>query len=125
MSPPSPWWTTACAGSRARAGDVARQARHGSCHPNRAMPGHRTAAETPGMTATTAKPRPAPGAVEHPSRAERLARGKAARAEVPRSAHAGWTPPSVRRDPVAVLEEQARSRVAELVPIRHGRMLLS
>jgi uncharacterized protein (DUF2252 family) len=77
------------------------------------------------MSATTTRRRPAPGAVEHPSRAERLARGKAARAEVPRSAHAGWTPPSVRRDPVAVLEEQAQSRVAELVPIRHGRMSIS
>src|SRR3954468_3375869 len=121
MSPPSPGWTTACAGSRAGAGDLARPARHRPCLPNRATPGHRAAAETPGVSATTAKPRPARGAVEHPSRAERLARGKAARAEAPRSAHAGWTPPSVRRDPVAVLEEQARSRVPELLPIRHGR----
>src|SRR4051794_15800464 len=77
------------------------------------------------MSATTTRRRPPPEAVEHPSRAERLARGKAARAEVPRSAHAGWAPPAVRRDPVAVLEEQARTRVAELVPIRHGRMLVS
>src|SRR3954467_3726479 len=73
-----------------------------------------------------ARPRRRPsGAVEHLSRAERLARGKAARAEVPRSAHAGWAPPAVRRDPVAVLEEQAQTRVPELVPIRHGRVLVS
>jgi uncharacterized protein (DUF2252 family) len=65
------------------------------------------------------------GRVEHPGKPERLARGKAARAEVPRSAHAGWEPPSVRRDPVAVLEEQGLTRVPELVPIRHGRMLVS
>jgi uncharacterized protein (DUF2252 family) len=62
---------------------------------------------------------------EHPSAAERAARGKAARVEVPRSMHARWEPPTVRRDPVATLEEQAQTRVPELVPIRHGRMLVS
>src|SRR4051794_24502506 len=80
----------------------------------------------PAQGAGVVKPRRAPsGRVEHPSKPERLARGKAARAEVPRSAHAGWEPPSVRRDPIAVLEEQALTRVPELVPIRHGRMLVS
>src|SRR4051812_35887467 len=65
------------------------------------------------------------GAVEHLTAAERAARGKAARAEVPRSSHATWESPSVQRDPVAILEEQALTRVPELVPIRHGRMLVS
>src|SRR4051794_14175909 len=65
------------------------------------------------------------GAVEHLTAAERAARGKAARAEVPRSSHAEWQAPSVRRDPVAIIEEQALTRVPELVPIRHGRMLVS
>ena len=65
------------------------------------------------------------GRVEHPSMAERAARGRAARADVPRSSHAGWDPPAGRRDPVTVLEEQAQARVQELVPIRHGRMLVS
>ena len=59
-----------------------------------------------------------------PSPAERAARGKAARAEVPRSSHADWAP-AARQDPVAVLEEQAATRVPELVPIRYGRMLVS
>ena len=63
--------------------------------------------------------------VEHPTRAERAARGKAARAEVPRRSHAGFQAPAVRRDPVAVLEEQAQTRVPELIPIRYGRMLVS
>src|SRR3954454_16282572 len=63
--------------------------------------------------------------VEHLSKSERAARGKAARAEVPRSSHAGWEPPSGRRDPVDILEEQALTRVPELVPIRYGRMLVS
>lgn len=51
--------------------------------------------------------------------------GRAARRAVPRSSHAGWTAPSDRPDPVALLEEQAVTRVPELVPIRYGRMLVS
>jgi uncharacterized protein (DUF2252 family) len=65
-----------------------------------------------------------PEAVRHFTRAERAARGKAARAEVPRSAQGEIDFPK-RRDPVALLEEQAATRVAELVPIRYGRMLAS
>jgi uncharacterized protein (DUF2252 family) len=44
---------------------------------------------------------------------------------VPRSSHAGWVAPPDRTDPVAVLEEEDRTRVPELVAIRHGRMLES
>ena len=55
---------------------------------------------------------------------ERFARGKAARKAVPRSSHAEFTP-APDRDPVALLESQAASRVPELVPIRYGRMLVS
>ncbi len=61
--------------------------------------------------------------VPHFTREERAARGKAAR-EVPRSAHAQVEFPA-GRDPVGLLEEQAVSRVPELVPIRYGRMLTS
>ncbi|MGP7997163.1 MAG: DUF2252 domain-containing protein [Streptosporangiaceae bacterium] len=57
--------------------------------------------------------------------AERVARGKAARAAVPRDSHAVFDPPADRPDPVAQLAQQAESRVAELVPIRYGRMLVS
>ena len=64
-------------------------------------------------------------ATERPSLEERVARGRAARDEVPRSSHAAWEPPANRADPVALLEEQAKSRIPELVPIRHGRMLVS
>ncbi len=56
---------------------------------------------------------------------ERAAKGKAARLEVPRSSHGAWEPAADRPDPIALLEEQAESRVAELVPVRHGRMLVS
>jgi uncharacterized protein (DUF2252 family) len=56
---------------------------------------------------------------------ERIARGKAARAEVPRRSHASWEPSPVRPSPIDLLEEQAKTRVPELVPIRYGRMLIS
>jgi uncharacterized protein (DUF2252 family) len=61
----------------------------------------------------------------HLSVPERAARGRAARQAVPRTAHAAWSPPSSRRDPVVLLDEQNRARVPWLVPIRHGRMMAS
>jgi hypothetical protein len=66
-----------------------------------------------------------PRRVEHPSESERTAKGKAARTEVPRSAHAAWEPPKDRTSPLELLEQQAQTRVPELVPIRYGRMLVS
>jgi uncharacterized protein (DUF2252 family) len=65
------------------------------------------------------------GTVPHLSVAERVARGKAARKEVPRASHALYEPPSTRVDPVELLERQAKTRVPELVPVRYGRMLVS
>ena len=62
---------------------------------------------------------------EHPTPSERAARGRDARKAVSRRSHAEWEPASDRRDPVALLEEQAQSRLPELVPIRYGRMLVS
>jgi uncharacterized protein (DUF2252 family) len=63
--------------------------------------------------------------VPHLTVDERVARGKAARREVPRGSHAGFASAAFRPDPVALLEQQAASRVPELVPIRYGRMLVS
>jgi uncharacterized protein (DUF2252 family) len=57
--------------------------------------------------------------------AERAAKGKAARAEVPRDSHAVFDPGPDRPDPIALLEEQATTRVPELVPVRYGRMMVS
>src|SRR4249920_1965143 len=57
--------------------------------------------------------------------ADRAAAGKAARKRTSRSSHGEWEPAARRRDPVKVLEDQAKSRVQELVPIRYGRMLAS
>ena len=77
------------------------------------------------MSTATAEPKAKPTRVEHLSVAERAAAGKAARAEVPRSSHGDWEPAADRPDPIALLEEQATTRVPELVPIRHGRMAVS
>jgi hypothetical protein len=55
---------------------------------------------------------------------QRMGIGKAARAAAPLDAHREFTP-SVSRDPVGLLLRQAVSRVPELVPVRHGRMLVS
>ncbi len=61
---------------------------------------------------------------ERLSRADRVARGKDARAVAPLDSHAQFDPDTAR-DPVGLLLGQAQSRVAELVPVRHGRMLVS
>ena len=74
-------------------------------------------AATARMTAGAAAP--------HLTVDERIARGKQARAEVPRSHHAQYEAPSDRPDPIGLLQLQALTRVPELVPIRYGRMLVS
>src|SRR3954453_2014627 len=56
---------------------------------------------------------------------ERGDRGRAARREVPRSAHAAWAPAPDRRAPVDILEEQSADRLPDLVAVRYGRMLES
>jgi uncharacterized protein (DUF2252 family) len=57
--------------------------------------------------------------------AERAGRGKEARTAVPRDSHGVFEPSPDRPDPIGLLEEQARSRVPELVPVRRGRMMVS
>jgi len=54
---------------------------------------------------------------------ERAGLGRAARVEAPRASHGEWAPAATRPDPVEILEQQARGRVRDLVPIRHERML--
>jgi uncharacterized protein (DUF2252 family) len=63
-------------------------------------------------------------AIPHFTASERAARGRAAREECPRSSHRDFEL-SPGRDPVAILEAQASTRVPELVPLRYGRMLVS
>jgi Uncharacterized protein conserved in bacteria (DUF2252) len=70
---------------------------------------------------------PARARLEDPGRdpAAQVARGKATRRAVPREAHAQFDPAPDRADPVRLLEDQARTRLPELLPIRYGRMLAS
>src|SRR3954451_13424459 len=77
-------------------------------------------------TSATKTRRPGP-AVLGPGlpREKRIARGKLARAEVPRSSHAEFRPGQGDTDAVTLLEGQGRARVPELLPIRYGRMASS
>jgi uncharacterized protein (DUF2252 family) len=67
-------------------------------------------------------PVPVPAKVAHPTREQRVAIGKAARAAVPRSRHAELSLDG-RPDPLALIAEQVRERIPELIPVRYGRMI--
>jgi hypothetical protein len=71
------------------------------------------------------RPAPAAHAVPHLTFEERVKLGREARARAPRSSQAEFTPAANRLDPVSLLEQQAITRVPELIPIRYGRMLVS
>jgi len=80
------------------------------------------------VTSTRARSAPDAPESEMPARLtvpDRMARGRAARAAVPRSAHGEFGPSTDRFDPIAVLRAQDASRVTELVSIRYGRMAIS
>jgi uncharacterized protein (DUF2252 family) len=63
--------------------------------------------------------------VAHLSVEERTVHGKDARTQTPLAAHTGWKPATDRPDPVGLLERQDATREPDLVPVRHGRMLVS
>jgi uncharacterized protein (DUF2252 family) len=63
--------------------------------------------------------------VKHLSVDDRKARGLEARDAAPLSSHTKWSPAADRPDPVALLEEQNITREPDLVPVRHGRMMVS
>ncbi len=56
---------------------------------------------------------------------DRERRGAAAAAQTTLASHAVWEPAPDRSDPVELLVEQNRTREADLVPVRHGRMMVS
>ena len=91
----------------------------------------KSSAGKPTKPALRSEPRAAqsglPGAeqMRRHSREERQLMGRAARQRVQREAHGTWKPAADRPDPVSLIEEQATTRVPELVPIRHGRMAVS
>src|SRR5215468_12046895 len=63
--------------------------------------------------------------IAHPSIDDRKAKGLEARDQATLSSHTKWRPAADRPDPVALLEKQDATREADLVPVRHGRMMVS
>ena len=63
--------------------------------------------------------------IAHLSIDQRRSAGKQTRERTPPSSHAGWRPAADRPDPVALLEAQNLTREPDLVPVRHGRMMVS
>src|SRR6266516_4366708 len=72
-----------------------------------------------------AKSETQPRAKSAARRAAKSTARSAAKAAAPRESHAAFDPPADRPDPVAQLEEQGKSRIPELVPVRYGRMMAS
>src|SRR5215469_11004775 len=60
-----------------------------------------------------------------PTLDDRRAKGTDARARTPREAHTGWKPAAGRPSPVKLLVSQEKTREPDLVPVRHGRMMVS
>ena len=56
---------------------------------------------------------------------ERRQIGRSAREQTRLSSHTGWVPADDRPDPIALLEAQNVTREPDLVPVRHGRMMVS
>ena len=63
--------------------------------------------------------------IAHPTVEQCKARGLESRQRTPPSDHWEWRPAADRPDPVALLEEQNLTREPDLVPVRHGRMMVS
>lgn len=63
--------------------------------------------------------------VDRMSLADRRRAGEAARDRVPLADHGRWRPAPDRPDPIGLLEEQAATRLPQLVPLRYGRMATS
>jgi uncharacterized protein (DUF2252 family) len=78
------------------------------------------------MTKTIPAPRTTKSAEKkRPTREQRIARGKAARTEVPRASQAEFTAGPDRADPLTLLMAEDATRVPELLPIRYARMASS
>ena len=78
------------------------------------------------MTNTIPAPRTTTSvAKKRPTREQRISRGKAARAEVPRASHAEFVAGPDRAEPLALLMAEDATRVPELLPIRYARMASS
>jgi hypothetical protein len=62
---------------------------------------------------------------KHRSREESYAIGKSRRKTCPRESHAEWKTFPARPDPIELVMEAEVGRIADLLPLRHGRMSVS
>ena len=62
--------------------------------------------------------------IAHPSVGSQ-SRGFGGRDQAAFSSHTKWRPAADRPDPVGLLEDQDTTREPDLVPVRHGRMMVS
>lgn len=81
--------------------------------------------ETELMPSRRPRPHPPAFAAAIPTPQERRLAGRERRSVTPRRALAGWEPAADRPDPIELLVESNRTRVAELVPLRYARMSAS
>jgi len=79
----------------------------------------------PGTMSKRTAPAAAPAPPRFHSRAEAYAAGKKMREKCPRASHAGWNAPAGRPGAVELVLAAEAGRVAELLPLRHGRMVRS
>ena len=63
--------------------------------------------------------------IAHPSVDERMARGREAAGRTPPSIHSGWKPAADRPNRSPCSRRRTWSREPDLVPVRHGRMMVS
>jgi hypothetical protein len=70
-------------------------------------------------------PPPVPASVKGLSRDEAYNLGKQLRKACPRNSHAAWKAAQGRSDAVQLVLEAEKGRMAELLPLRHGRMVKS
>jgi uncharacterized protein (DUF2252 family) len=87
-----------------------------------AMGKHRKASKKALSTSPVAS---SPSFESRSTRAELYAQGKGLRDKCPRESHAAWQGAADRPDPITLMEESNKGRIAELIPVRHGRMLKS
>src|SRR6266550_5643035 len=104
---------------------MGNQERTGSSARSQRARGALVARSRVGWAVSTGGGRMAVRKIAHPSIEDRKAKGLEARDGAALSSHTKWRPAADRPDPVGLLEEQNTTREPDLVPVRHGRMMVS
>src|SRR6266550_2309226 len=104
---------------------MGNQERTGSSARSQRARGALVARSRVGWAVSTGGGRMAVRKIAHPGIDDRKAKGLEARDGAALSSHTKWRPAADRPDPVGLLEEQNVTREPDLVPVRHGRMMVS